>query len=203
MKKLWKAAIMILNVLFVPNIVKIPIQVWAYCPQSFSGGGLYLKVKWLLWSVKNGLLWYMGHTSMSQFHTGWWHFWRLAVSVDYDGVSTKIYDYLNDWAWYMGHTSMSQFSTGWSHFSRLMVTIDYDGVSTKIDDNLSDWAWYMDHTSRAVKLAALSRNPENLKKLSLNAYSQIATNRVKNVVFKAYLTTLVNKIGNFFDSQRV
>ena len=31
-----------------------------YCPQSFSGGGLYLKVKWLLWSVKNGLLWYMG-----------------------------------------------------------------------------------------------------------------------------------------------
>ena len=22
-----------------------------YCPQSFSGGGLYLKVKWLLWNV--------------------------------------------------------------------------------------------------------------------------------------------------------
>ena len=48
-----------------------------YCPQSFSGGGLYLKVNWLLWSVyggllwsvKNGLLWYMGHTSMCQFHT--------------------------------------------------------------------------------------------------------------------------------------
>ena len=28
-----------------------------YCPQSFSGGGLYLKVKWLLWSVYDGLLW--------------------------------------------------------------------------------------------------------------------------------------------------
>ena len=27
-----------------------------YCPQSFSGGGLYLKVKWLLWSVYDGLL---------------------------------------------------------------------------------------------------------------------------------------------------
>ena len=44
-----------------------------YCPQSFSGGGLYLKVNWLLrsvydgllWSVKNGLLWYMGHTSIT------------------------------------------------------------------------------------------------------------------------------------------
>ena len=58
-----------------------------YCPQSFSGGGLYLKGSWLLWSVydgllwsvcdgllwsvKNGLLWYMGHTSMCQFHTQW------------------------------------------------------------------------------------------------------------------------------------
>ena len=56
-----------------------------YCPQSFSGGGLYLKVKWLLWSVydgllwsmkigllwigKNGLLWYMGHTC--QFWVLW------------------------------------------------------------------------------------------------------------------------------------
>ena len=28
----------------------------SYCPQSFSGGGLYLKVKWLLWSVYDGLL---------------------------------------------------------------------------------------------------------------------------------------------------
>ena len=27
-----------------------------YCPQSFSGGGLYLKVNWLLWSVYDGLL---------------------------------------------------------------------------------------------------------------------------------------------------
>ena len=29
-----------------------------YCPQSFSGGGLYLNVNWLLWSVYDGLLWY-------------------------------------------------------------------------------------------------------------------------------------------------
>ena len=80
----------------------------------------------------------MGHTSMSQFHTGWSHFWRLMVTVDYDGVSTTIDDNLNDCDWYMGHTSMSQFHTGWSHFSRLMVTKDYDGVSTKIDDDLND-----------------------------------------------------------------
>ena len=40
-----------------------------------------------------------------------------------------------------------------------MVAVDYDGVSTTIDDNLDDLDWYMGHTSRAVKLAALSRNP--------------------------------------------
>ena len=50
----------------------------------------------LLWSVKNGLLWYMGHTSMCQFHTGWSHFSRLMVTQDYDVVSTKIDDDLND-----------------------------------------------------------------------------------------------------------
>ena len=60
------------------------------------------------------------------------------VTIDYDGVFTKIDDNLNDQAWYMGYTSMCQFHTGWSHFSRLMVTVDYDGVSTKIDDNLND-----------------------------------------------------------------
>ena len=38
----------------------------------------------------------MGDTSMSQFHTGWSHFSRLMVTVDYDGVSTKIDDNLND-----------------------------------------------------------------------------------------------------------
>ena len=27
-----------------------------YCPQSFSGGGLYLNGSWLLWSVNDGLL---------------------------------------------------------------------------------------------------------------------------------------------------
>ena len=71
---------------------------FSYCPQSFSGGGLYLKVKWLLWSVydgllwsvKNGLLWYMGHTSNWQFHTQWWHFSRQMVTIDYDGFSTKL-----------------------------------------------------------------------------------------------------------------
>ena len=35
----------------------------------------------------------MGHTSMCQFHTGWSHFSRLMVTVDYDCVSTKNYDY--------------------------------------------------------------------------------------------------------------
>ena len=54
------------------------------------------------------------------------------VTIDYDGVSTKIDDNLDDWAWYMGHTSMSQFHTEWWHFSRQMVTIDYDGVSTHL-----------------------------------------------------------------------
>ena len=39
---------------------------------------------------------YMGYTSMCQFHTGWSHFSRLMVTVDYDGVSTKIDDNLND-----------------------------------------------------------------------------------------------------------
>ena len=70
----------------------------------------------LLWSVMNVLLWHMGHTSMCQFHTGWSHFWRLIVTVDYDGVSTTIDDNLNDCAWYMGHTSKWQFHTEWSHF---------------------------------------------------------------------------------------
>ena len=51
----------------------------------------------------NDWTWFMGHTSMSQFHTGWWHFWRLMVTVAHDGVSIEIDDKLNDWAWYMGH----------------------------------------------------------------------------------------------------
>ena len=50
-----------------PNTAVINI----YCPQSFSGGGLYLNGSWLLWSVYDGLLWYMGHTSMSQFWVQW------------------------------------------------------------------------------------------------------------------------------------
>ena len=32
----------------------------------------------------------MGYTSMCQFHTEWSHFWRQMVTVDYDGVSTKL-----------------------------------------------------------------------------------------------------------------
>ena len=39
---------------------------------------------------------YMGYTSMCQFYTGWSHFSRLMVTVDYDGVSTKNDDNLND-----------------------------------------------------------------------------------------------------------
>ena len=57
---------------------------------------MYLNGSWLLWSVYDGLLWYMGDTSMSQFHTEWSHFSRLMVTKDYDGVSTKIDDDLND-----------------------------------------------------------------------------------------------------------
>ena len=51
-----------------------PFEYDFYCPQSFSGGGLYLNGSCLLWSVYDGLLWYMGDTSMSQFHTEWSHF---------------------------------------------------------------------------------------------------------------------------------
>ena len=39
----------------------------------------------------------MGHTSMCQFHTGWSHFSRLMVTRDYDGVSTRIDDDLNEY----------------------------------------------------------------------------------------------------------
>ena len=86
-----------------------------YCPQSFSGGGLYLKVKWLLWSVydgllwsvkngllwigKNGLLWYMVHTC--QFGVQWWHFltvkgnccflWCFYTSVWLDHLISSFY----------------------------------------------------------------------------------------------------------------
>ena len=38
----------------------------------------------------NGWAWYMGHTSMCQFHTEWSHFWRQMVTIDYDGVSTHL-----------------------------------------------------------------------------------------------------------------
>ena len=41
--------------------IKSPLKQYmfskSYCPQSFSGGGLYLNVNWLLWSVHDGLLW--------------------------------------------------------------------------------------------------------------------------------------------------
>ena len=84
----------------------------------------------------------MGYTSMCQFHTGWSHFSRQMVTIDYDGVSTHLMIILmielGIYMVYMGYTSMCQFHTGWSHFSRLMVTQDYDGVSTKIDDDLND-----------------------------------------------------------------
>ena len=31
------------------------MDILPYCPQSFSGGGLYLNGSWLLWSVNDGL----------------------------------------------------------------------------------------------------------------------------------------------------
>ena len=79
--------------------------------KTFSRTGyLYTveRVEWVTMEREEWLLWYMGHTSMSQFHTRWWHFSRLIVTVDYDGVSTEIDDNHNDWVWYMAHTSMSQ-----------------------------------------------------------------------------------------------
>ena len=33
---------------------------------------------------------YYGIWVMCQFHTEWSHFWRQMVTVDYDGVSTKL-----------------------------------------------------------------------------------------------------------------
>ena len=38
---------------------------------------------------------------------------------------------------------------------------------------MKDYNWNILHLNSAAKLAALSRDPENLKKLSLNAYLQI------------------------------
>ena len=93
---------------------------FTYCPQSFSGGGLYLKVKWLLWSVYDGLLWsvcdrllwYMGHTSKWQFHTGWGRFLTTAGYCRKWWWINKIDYNFHHRAWYMGHTSKWQFHTG-------------------------------------------------------------------------------------------
>ena len=34
--------------------------------------------------------WHMGHTSKWQIWVQWWHFSRLLVTVDFDGLSTKL-----------------------------------------------------------------------------------------------------------------
>ena len=36
---------------------KLDFMSSSYCPQSFSGGGLYLKVKWVTMERDDGLLW--------------------------------------------------------------------------------------------------------------------------------------------------
>ena len=46
-----------------------------YCPQSFSGGGLYLNGSWLLWSVYDGLLWSVCDGLL------WRAFWRWLVTI--------------------------------------------------------------------------------------------------------------------------
>ena len=58
------------------------VGLWYYCPQSLSGGGLYLKVKRLLWSVCDGLLWdvYAGYydsawTVTMECVTGYYRLW--------------------------------------------------------------------------------------------------------------------------------
>ena len=83
---------------------------------------MYSNVNWLLrsvydgllWNVKNGLLWYMGHTSMSQFHTEWSHFWRQMVTIDYDDVSTHLMIILMIELGILGHTSKWQFRMEWT-----------------------------------------------------------------------------------------
>ena len=54
----------------------------------------------------------MDYTSMCQFHTGWSHFWRLLVTVDYDGVLIKLMIIFGIWViqacanfiWYIRYT---------------------------------------------------------------------------------------------------
>ena len=75
----------------------------------------YCRLWWCFNKIDDNLndcAWYMGHTSMSQFHTGLGRFltaacycrkwWRIN-KIDYD---------FHCWAWYKGHTSMFQFHTG-------------------------------------------------------------------------------------------
>ena len=79
----------------------------------------------ILWSLKNGLLWHMSHTSMSQFHTEWSHFLRLMVPIDFDGVSTHLMIILMIDIWiiraYMGYIPISY---GVVPLFKAMVTID-------------------------------------------------------------------------------
>ena len=136
-----------------------------YCPQSFSGGGLYLNVNWLLWSVYDGLLWYvfnrllwyMGHTSMCQFHTG---LSRFLAAVGYYRklwCINKIDYNLHHWDWYMGHTSMCQFHTGDDHFLAVVGSYRKWWCFNKIYCHVHHWAWYMGYTSMSQFHTGLSR----------------------------------------------
>ena len=49
-----------------PHLRDKRVKKQVYCPQSFSGGGLYLKVKWLLWDVYDGLLWNVWWVTMGR-----------------------------------------------------------------------------------------------------------------------------------------
>ena len=85
----------------------VPSQVCAsssvhtfYCPQNFSGGGLYLNWIWLLWSVYDWLLWLclMGYyyvCMMGSAHPSMNCVWRVTMK--------------NGLLLYMGHTSKWQF----------------------------------------------------------------------------------------------
>ena len=128
-----------------------------YCPQSFSGGGLYLNVNWLLWSVSDGLLWYMGHTSKWQFHAGLSRF-LTAAGYCWKWWSINEIDYsFHHWAWYMGHTSMCQFHTGLSRFLAVVGYYRQWWFINKIYYNLHHWDWYMGHTSMCQFNTGLSR----------------------------------------------
>ena len=75
----------------------------------------------------------MGHTSMCQFHTGWSHFWRLMIAVDYDGVSTYLMIILMIELGIWVIRASGNFIRVRDVFWRLLVTVENDDVSTKFN----------------------------------------------------------------------